>query len=113
MIGGAVRNRLAAIGSGGSAVSTFDPNLNGPVSFLAVGSDRLYVAGDYVTVGLISRNRVAAYDLSDGTLTTWAPNVEGPVYAVGLATDKVYLGGSFFRVDGAFNSNLVTVAPSE
>jgi len=80
-IGGVTYNRLAEVStSDGSAVSAFNPDVNGIVNALAVSSDglKLYLGGQFTSVGGTAVTRFSAVNTTDGSrITSFAPVVTG------------------------------------
>ena len=107
------RNRLAAFdASTGAVITSFNPNVNGRVSTMAMSPDgtRLYIGGNFRTVGGVTRNRVAAVNPTTGALiTAFNPNAGAPVYAISASSSAVYIGGAFGRMGGITRSYLASV----
>jgi hypothetical protein len=77
----------------------------------AVG-DRLYVGGNFGSIGGVSQARGAAIDLTSGSVVTaFAPSFDNTVMAVTASPDgqQVYFGGDFLTVNGASHPYLVRV----
>jgi uncharacterized delta-60 repeat protein len=114
---GAFRNNIARINADGSLDSTFDPNVNGPISALVLLSDgRILIGGSFTSLQPLQPNGTAtvtsrtnlAMLKSDGTLdpsfssvaTTQLFNPSSAktqikVLAVQSADGKIILGGQF------------------
>lgn len=97
------RNRLARVQSDGTLDLVFDPNLNAPVSSLAVQADgKIVIGGAFVSLqpngapSTTTRNYVARLN-ADGTLDPgFDPNADAGVSSVALQGDgRVLLGGTF------------------
>jgi hypothetical protein len=101
-IGGAARNRLAAIDIGGTCLTSYtsgcrlnwNPNADGTVRALAVSGTTVYAGGSFTTISGTPRNRLAAIH-TDGSLQSWHPNAGGTVNALAVTGSTVYAGGSF------------------
>lgn len=92
-------NGLASVStSSGSVSSTFKPRPNGGVRSLALAHDgsRLYVGGNFTTIGGSSRRYLAAVSTSSGSAKSWAPNPDWVVFSVvaGPEGERVYAGGA-------------------
>ena len=67
-VGGAARNRLAAIDAASGAVDpTFTPRANDAVRAIAVLGNRVYVGGRFTTVNGQARTRLAMVDAGSDT----------------------------------------------
>ncbi|MEO8638240.1 MAG: peptidoglycan-binding protein [Candidatus Taylorbacteria bacterium] len=121
-VGGAPYNRLVAINTAdGTAISTFNPDVNtSQVKALALSGDgtKLYVGGEFTTVGGAPYNRLAAINTSDGTaITTFNPNMGSAFFgvsALALSPDggTLYAGGTFTTVGGAPYNSLAAINTS-
>ncbi|MFN8125351.1 MAG: hypothetical protein U0R64_02385 [Candidatus Nanopelagicales bacterium] len=109
VMGGEARNRLAAVGAGGSLTS-WNPNVaDGPVNALVRSGSTIYVGGEFTTVAGATRNRAAAISTA-GTLEAWDPNVgPGSVSALAVSGTTVYLAGGFGTVQTVTRHNLAAV----
>ena len=100
------RNNLAAFNLVTGDVTSWNPDVDGPVKALAISPDGriLYVGGSFATVGGVSRRNLAAIDTtSDGTTPlAWAPDPDGGVRALALSGDglTLYAGGAFATLAG-------------
>jgi hypothetical protein len=97
-IGGATRNRIAALDASTGTATSFDPNANGTVRALAVSGSTVYAGGDFngaSSIGGAARNRIAALDATTGAATSWDPNANGTVWALAVDGSTVYAGGDF------------------
>ncbi|MET0887154.1 MAG: PKD domain-containing protein [Mycetocola sp.] len=96
------RNNLMAYNLTTGALLSFNPNVNGKVSDMAVTPDgtKLFVVGTFTQVGGVARNRVAVYDLPGLTLSALNPNVNGPVDSVAVSNSRAFFGGNFSSIAG-------------
>jgi outer membrane protein assembly factor BamB len=110
---GALRKRLAHIGSEGRLDPLWKPEANGngvSVTSLARIGSRLYVGGDFARLQHKPRLWVGAADTHSGRLLPWQPPPGGINYPVLLAgPDRVYLGG--YGVQNA--SGLAALRPDD
>ncbi len=89
-IGGATRNRIAALDADPVSPTSAMPPPGTPtpsntVNALAVSGSTVYAGGDFTTIGGATRNRIAALDASTGSGTAWDPNADGAVYALAVS----------------------------
>src|SRR5262249_41110341 len=118
IIGGQVRNKLAALdGSSGSATA-WNPSPTGPpsmlVDLLVVSDDgkTIYVGGGFTSIGGEYRNGLAAVDTSIGNPTPWNPNPNGGVLSLAVNGSTIYAGGSFISIGGQARNNLAALDAS-
>ena len=91
------RNNIGLINTDGSVDSSFNPNVNGAVTCMALQKDgSILIGGSFTQVGGIARNRIARL-YSNGTLDlTFNPSANGTVRSIAVQADgKVLLGGDF------------------
>ena len=96
---GVTVNGLAKVsGSSGSVSSDFKPRPNGGVRSLALAHDgsRLYVGGNFTTIGGSSRRYLAAVSTTSGSAKSWAPNPDFVVFSVAAGPEgsRIYAGGA-------------------
>jgi hypothetical protein len=110
-IGGADRNRLAALDTGTGSATGWDPNVSDQAFALAVDGSTVYVGGIFSLINQQPRSNLAAIDAATGAPTSWNPSANGPVFA--LATwnvlQTVYVGGIFSSVGGQVRSNIAAL----
>jgi hypothetical protein len=97
------RGNLLAYSISSGNLAGFNPRTNGVVHVLALSPDksRLYVGGEFTTVGGVTHNRLVAIKTSTGQIdTAFNVNVGGPVYAISATSSTVYVGGSFTQANG-------------
>ncbi len=97
------RNYLAAFDAAtGELIRAFNPSPNGRVWSLAASPDgsRVYVGGDFTSIGSVTRQRLAAIDTATlSVVSNFRPNVSYRVSAITATNDTVFFGGSFGRVN--------------
>lgn len=98
-IGGAFRNRVAAVNLSTGAVGSWDPGLDGSVNAISVSGTTIYLGGSFSTVGTQARRNLAAVDWT-GRVTEWDPSADSEVLALGASGDSIYVGGHFNAVGG-------------
>jgi len=113
-IGGASRERLAAIGADGVALD-WGLDADRSVNALAVSGSTVYVGGDFSTVGGNVLNGLAAINIDETTGigapdTGWDPDAGGGgVNALSAEGDIVYAGGDFITVGGVTRNRLAAI----
>lgn len=103
MVGGQVRQRIAALRTSDAGVTEWNPVTGGndPVIYsIAVDGDSVYAGGAFTQIGGEARNNIACLNASTGAATPWAPNCDSTVYSVAVSDGTVYTAGSFFEVGG-------------
>lgn len=107
------RPDLAAFDLATGNLTAMNIGVSGPFSAypntLLVHNNRLYIGGEFSTIGGITRNNAAAIDLATGTVTGWNPNANGYVSALAARNDTVYLGGVFFEMGNTARRHLASV----
>jgi hypothetical protein len=102
-----VRNRLAALGNGGTTLADWDPSADNEVRALLASPDgrRIYAGGMFKHIGNRPASRLAALDPITGALdpTFAPPTVDGVVRALALSPDGgvLYVGGDFAQLTAA------------
>src|SRR5262249_45528962 len=93
---------LAAVDTSTGLATPFNPDCNGPVrtiAFASAPSPRLYIGGEFTTVGGLPRSHLAAVAL-DGSVLSWSANADGNVNAIAVGGSTVYVGGEFNSIGG-------------
>ena len=90
-----VRNNILAYDlTTGALKTSFNPNLNAQAYAIAAAPDgsRIYVGGDFTSVGGTAKSRVAALDPTTGTMiSSFAARTDGSVRALAATTSTVYM----------------------
>jgi hypothetical protein len=110
-----IRNRLAAITTGGT-LQSWNPDA-GAVEALAVSGSTVYAGGSFTSIGGTTRNRLAAIDTggtcltsySSSCLLSWNPNASNAVQALAVSSSNVYAGGSFTSIGGTGRNRLAAI----
>lgn len=112
-ISSVTRNGLAVVdAASGTLDATWDPNptANAVVKTMLISGSKLYVGGNFTTMGGTTRRRAAAVNASTGALDAWDPNIEAAQSSVSIAyqvnamtlyNGKVYIGGTFTKAGAA------------
>jgi hypothetical protein len=99
-IGGAARNRIAALDATTGLATNWNPNANGLVKTLTVSGSTIYTGGAFTSIGGQNRNYLAALDATTGLATSWNPNPNSGVLTFAFSGNKVYVGGEFSSIGG-------------
>lgn len=112
-----VRNNILAYDlTTGALKTSFNPNLNAQAYAIAAAPDgsRIYVGGDFTSVGGTAKSRVAALDPTTGVMIgSFAARTDGSVRALAATASTVYIGGSFSSVNGTSRARLAAVRASD
>ena len=111
--GEVARSYLAAFNSNtGALITSFAPNPNGIVWGLTASPDgnRVYVGGDFTSIGGQTHQRLAVIDThSLSVVSSWKPNVSYRVKSIAATSTTVYFGGSFGLVNNVTRNRLAAV----
>ena len=93
------RNGLAAIDLTTGQPTPWDPNVGGltaTVFTMVQSGQRLFVGGDFTSIGGQARSRLAAIDTATGDpISTWTAGFDGRIRALAISGNALYVGGSF------------------
>jgi hypothetical protein len=111
-VGGASRNRIAAVDAATGALRPFAAQANSPVYSLDLRAGQLFVGGTFSTLGGAARNRAAALNPTTGAVGAFAPQPNGTVRAIRAnpAGTVVYLAGDFSTIGGQVRNGLAAVS---
>jgi hypothetical protein len=103
------RSDLAAFGVDGS-LKTWAPAVGGSgiVFALATDGSRIFVGGDYTSIGGAARESLSAVDLS-GNVLAWNADASNQVRALTITGSTMYVGGQFGFLDGAHRTRLAAI----
>jgi hypothetical protein len=94
-------------GSGGAcsivdgSILPWDPKANGHIWGMATDGHKIFIGGEFSSVGGQPRSGLAAVDPVTGAVDSWAPSLSGGTVRTLLAHgDTLYVGGLFDHVDG-------------
>jgi hypothetical protein len=90
--------RLRRIRADGTTDPAFAPVVDGRIQTVAVAPDRLFIGGDFLSVGGTAVRAIAALDLETGVVANWRSDVTGYVFRL------EYLPGGRLLVRGSFNT---------
>jgi hypothetical protein len=99
--GAVARNHLAALDVASGNLANWDPGANGPVRALVLSPDgrRLYVGGDFSSIGGRVVRKLAVLDVATGVVDpAFETGVAGRVRALALSGNRLYAGGDFQEV---------------
>lgn len=100
-VGGARRNRAAAIDYSNGTILPWDPNANSNVMALIAYNGSIYVGGDFTSIGGQARQRIASLDMMNGTANAaWSANANATVRTLYGTNGNIYAGGDFTSVGG-------------
>ena len=83
------------------ALTTIDPDVDGPVKALALSGQRVYLGGEFATVGGAARRNLAAVNTSSGAVAAFRADVDATVRALAVNATTLYAGGDFTMVAGS------------
>ena len=116
-LGGQPRNNLGVVNSAGVATAwtanVFGSSANPAVSVIKIAGQRLYVGGNFTSVGGQLRNNIAAVRASDAQVIEWAPDLGGlssEVRTITVDRGIVYAGGSFYAAGNQPAAGLAAIA---
>jgi len=109
-VGEVVREHAAALSRRTGELLRWNPRVDGTVWAIAVWKRRVYLGGDFSSVGGRRRSNLAAVDGVTGKLLKWAPKANGEVRSFRFdAAGRLYVGGSFSKVNGAPRERLAQI----
>ena len=113
-IGGLARTNLAALDLASGSVTAWNPSPaggeGGEVFGLAVAGDRVFVGGEFYTIGGKECRRLAAISAATGQATSWNTYIDGfGVFALGFDGTQLAAGGDFSMVGGVERNGLAAL----
>lgn len=100
----------------GALKTSFNPNLNGQALSVAAAPDgsRIYVGGEFTSVGGTPRSRIAALDPVTGALiTSFNVGADNQVKSIVATASTVYLGGLFTRINNTSRARIAAVRATD
>jgi len=103
------RADLAAFGVDGS-LKSWAPAVGGSGIVFALATDgtRIFVGGDYTSIGSTARDSLAAVDLN-GAVLSWHADASNQVRALTIAGSTMYVGGQFGFLEGIHRTRLAAI----
>jgi PKD repeat protein len=99
----------------GNLVTSWAPSANAQVMDVAASPDgrRLYVGGNFTSIGGSTRYRIAAFDTATGNLvTSFNASLSGRVETIAATNTTVYVGGAFTSANSQPRSKVAAFAAS-
>lgn len=107
------RQHLAAIDESTGKPTGWNPDVNGSVHALRVIGNRVYIGGNFSSVGGHAERNLAVVSRTTGkVVTAFHASANGEVDAMAASATRLYVGGSFSRVDGIARRNLAALGLS-
>jgi len=106
-IGGQVRNRIAALNTTSGLATGWNPDGGGSsprVYAMDKLGSRLYVGGQFTSIGGEFRNRLASLELATGVTGIWNPNLNNIVRDIVAIPQGFFIGGDFTTINGLGHS---------
>lgn len=97
-VNGVVRSRAAKILPNGSLDNTWNPQFDGPVYTIVVGTAGIYIGGNFSRVGATVRNNAALLNPTNAAVLAWNPNPNNTVRTIHVVPPYVYVGGEFTAI---------------
>lgn len=100
-VGGDTRNHLAAIDASTGVATSWDPNVDGDVASIAIGTSTLFIGGSFSNVGSDSRYRVAEIGVASGVATPWdvTLGMTNNLKGITLTSTTLFVAGDFGSVN--------------
>ncbi|HEX8120064.1 MAG TPA: hypothetical protein VF549_02255 [Solirubrobacteraceae bacterium] len=111
-VAGVPRSDLAHVLADGSLDAAWAPEPNRPVRALVRSGDRLFVGGEFTTIGGKFRNHVAKLTVggTGAADASWNPDTSGFVRALALSGTSLFIGGTFSDVGVEARDDLAKVS---
>ncbi len=107
------RNNAAALDATTGKLLPWNPNVAGRIDAIRAVGARIYLGGQFTSVGGVAKTDAAAVGPDKGGVANWTANTNGSVRALALApTGNILMGGDFTKVNGASRAHLAQVTPS-
>jgi hypothetical protein len=98
-VGGKARRNIAAFSATTGALTSFAPDVNGPVwAIESLGNGRLAIGGDFSSVNGTARRGLAVLNATTGAVdTAFNARLNGKVTALNLVAGRLIAGGTFTK----------------
>lgn len=102
-VGAVRRNCVAAINTLTGQATAWNPNVshtttNPVVNALSVHNGKVYIGGDFRSIGTVSKQNLAEVDSATGLATAWNPYPEDRVVTLKKVGTSLYVGGWFTSI---------------
>ncbi|MHC4840706.1 MAG: Kelch repeat-containing protein [Planctomycetota bacterium] len=74
------------------------PDVDGKIWDVLEHNGKLYIAGEFTTVGTTARNRLAEIDLTNNQVTNWNPDPDLFCTSLAVHNNVLYVGGGFTQL---------------
>lgn len=118
-VGKHLRNRIAAVDiKSGEVDSLWHPKitqLKSQIFDMAFVNDKVYLGGEFDSIGGLRRNGLAAVDITSGNVDlNWNPNpninVGAPkIKAIKFYNNQLFVGGEFSSIGGSLRNNIASL----
>ncbi len=111
-VDGQARGHLVHLLGDGRVDGAWSADADAPVRALAVSGTRLYVGGDFQSIGGVARTRLAAVDVATGVVQSgWSADADGTVRALSVSSSgsTLYVGGDFLVLAGIERLRLAAI----
>jgi hypothetical protein len=104
------RNHAAAIDLTTGALLPWDPDTNGSVRAIAATATRVYLGGEFSSVGDASASHIAEVDPNGGKrVSAFTAGTNDSVLALAISRKTLYAGGKFTTVNGGSHTRLAAL----
>src|SRR5664279_32541 len=110
-----LRNNTLSFSATTGLVTSWSPNINGPVRSVALSPDCLtaYLGGSFTTVNGVAAKNIVAVDAATGVMKTgFAHSATNVVDTMQYTHGAVLAGGRFTSINGAFRSYFASLNPT-
>ena len=121
-IAASYRNGLSAIDASTGVATSWDPAAgwspfpSGAVTVVHPNGAKVYVGGDFTSIGGQVRHHLAALNTDTGLATSWNPGVEPDlehgfldIEEIAVGGENVFVGGFFGRIGGRYRNGLAVL----
>jgi hypothetical protein len=101
-----VRHNIASINLTSRIVTAWNPNTDGVVNKMLINNTKMYIGGQFQTVGGLARSNFAELTKTTGICTAFAPVFDYDVLELVKNGTTLYVGGSFTAINGTLRDGL-------